>query len=399
MSSGSEGGAYYSFAGRYAAILARNGIALEVRPSAGSAENLQRLEQGEASVAFLQSGTVEPATERYSFEESPLLSLGSVFYEPVWVFYRSPQKLHRLNQLAGKRVAIGQEGSGVRLLAQQLLQASGVEVRGEQALPLTGQQAAEQLRQGRIDAAFVIAAPEAPIVQTLLQMPGIRLMSFDQADAYVRRFPALAKVTLPHGAIDLKRDFPPEDTVLLAATANLSIRSDLHPALQVLLLQAASEMHGKNGFFHRSGEFPAYKDPSLPLSPEAERFLKSGPPFLQRYLPFWLAVLVERLFVLLVPFFALLLPLLKIAPSLYSWRIRSRVFRLYGELKFLEHDLKQHYDPSLFNDYLARLDAIEEHAADLSLPLAFTDLIYTLREHINLVRRMLLNLKAGKTSS
>jgi len=395
MSTGSEGGAYFSFAGRYAAILARNGIALEARPSAGSGENLQRLEKGEADIAFIQSGTIEVPEIRYSFEEAPIQSLGSVFHEPVWVFYRGPHKLDRLGQLAGKRVAIGQEGSGGRLLTQQLLEASGISAQNTQLLPLSGQQAVEELAQGRIDAAFIIAAIEAPLVQSLLKSPGLRLMSFAQADAYLRRFPALSKVVLPHGVIDLAGNHPAEDTVLLAATASLAVRSDVHPALQVLLLQAASEMHGGSGFFHQAGDFPAYRDRSLPLSEQAERFLQSGPPFLQRYLPFWMATLAERLFILLVPLFALLVPLLRVAPALYSWRIRSRIFRLYGELKFLENDLKQHYDPARFAGYLERLDAIEAEAGTVSVPLAFTDLIYTLRVHINLVRKTLLRLETS----
>ena len=400
ISAGVEGGAYYAFAGRYAAIMAQNGIALEVRPSAGSAQNLQRLEKGEADIAFIQSGTIEASDDQphYSFEEAPIQSLGSVFYEPVWVFYRGPQKIDRLSQLASKRVAIGQEGSGGRQLAQQLLESSGVSGKDQQLLPLAGQQAADELRQGKIDAAFVIAAIDAPVVQALLRAPGIRLMSFAQADAHLRLLPALSKVVLPHGVLDLKNDFPPDDTVLLAATATLAVRGDLHPAVQYLLLQAAKEMHGKSGFFQKAGEFPAHKDHALPLSDEADHFYKSGPPFLQRYLPFWLAVLAERMFVLLLPLFALLFPLLKVAPALYSWRIRSRIFRLYGELKFLENDLKHQYEPAKHADYLARINAIEGEAGELAMPLAFSDMVYTLREHIDLVRQTLLRLKSQTPS-
>lgn len=399
LSAGAEGGAYYQFAGRYSAILARNGIALEVRPSAGSEENLQRLEQGQADVAFIQGGTVQPREYAYSFEETPTKSLGGMFYEPVWVFYRGPQTMDRLTQLKGKRIAIGQEGSGVRQLASQLLEANGIVPDGERLVPLAGPQAAEELQRGRVDAVFVVAAPEAPVVQTLLNAPGIRLMSFAQADAYLRRFPFLSKVVLPHGVIDFVGNRPPDDTVLLAATAGLAVRSDLHPALQALLMQAASEIHGKGGFFQKAGEFPNQGDQSMPLADEATRYLKNGPPFLQRYLPFWLAVLVERLFVLIVPFFALVVPLVRIAPSLYSWRIRSRIFRVYGELKFLENDLKEHFDPARAGDYLARLDAIEREANDLPIPLAFTDLTYTLREHIELVRHTLSRLQANASAA
>ncbi|MBS1191344.1 MAG: family transporter solute-binding subunit [Rhodocyclaceae bacterium] len=394
ITTGSEGGAYYHFAGRYAAILAKNGIALEVRPSAGSLENLARLKRDEAQIAFVQGGVLQQPEDEpaYSFEESPLKSLGSVFYEPVWVFYRGPRKLDRLTDLAGKRIAIGQEGSGVRQLAQQLLEANDI-APGGHLLPLGGLQAAEELQQGRIDAAFVIAAQEAPVVQVLLRSPGIQVMSFSQAEAYQRRFPFLNRLVMPHGVVDLVRDFPADNVSLLAPTANLVVRSDLHPALQSLLLQAASEIHGGVGFFQNRGEFPAYKDALLPLSSEAARYYKAGAPFLQRYLPFWLAVLIDRLIVLVVPLIALLIPLIKVAPAIYSWRVRSKVYRCYGELKFLENELKQHFDRTRLPDYRRRLDAIDEEASDLSVPLAFTDLVYTLREHVNLVRLALSKLE------
>jgi TRAP transporter TAXI family solute receptor len=388
ITTGSDSGAYYQFANRYATILARNGITLEVKTSAGSLQNIERLKNDEAQIGFVQGGVLEPKSDQDDAEESGLLSLGSMFYEPVWVFYRGDKALERLTDLRGKRIAIGQEGSGVRQLAQQLLTANEIPG-GENLLALSGLKAAEELQQGRIDAAFVIAAEKAPVIQVLLRSPGIRVMSFSQAGAYQRRFPFLTKLTFPHGVADLVRDFPPEDVKLLAPTANLIVRDDLHPALQSLLLQAASEVHGQSGFFQDVGEFPSYKDRMLPLSPEAGRYFKSGAPFLQRYLPFWLAVLIDRLFVLLIPVIALLIPLLKVAPAIYNWRVRSKVFRCYGELKFLEDDLSHHFDPAKLADYRNRLDALEEEAVQLSVPLAFTDLVYTLREHVNLVRRIL----------
>ena len=388
ITTGGEAGAYYQFAQRYAAILAKNGITLEVKSSAGSLENLSRLQADEAQVGFVQGGVMPPKEDPDAEDDSGLLSLGSLFYEPVWVFYRGERDLTRLTELRGKRIAIGQEGSGVRQLAQQLLAANEIEA-GEHLVPLSGLTAAEELQQGRIDAAFIIASESAPVVQVLLRSPGIRLMSFAQSGAYQRRFPFLTKLTFPQGVADLVRDFPPNDIKVLAPTANLIVRDDLHPALQSLLLQAASEVHGKSGFFQDQGEFPAYKDQMLPLSPDAARYFKSGPSFLQRYLPFWLAVLVDRLIVLLVPVFALLIPLLKVAPAIYNWRVRSKVFRCYGELKFLEDDLKNHFDPAKLGEYRLRLDDLEEEAVQLHVPLGFTDLVYTLREHVNLVRGIL----------
>ncbi len=388
ITTGGESGAYYQFAQRYATILARNGVTLEVKASAGSLDNLARLQSNEAQVGFVQGGVVPPKDDPDAEDESGLLSLGSMFYEPVWVFYRGDKVLTRLTELQGKRIAIGQEGSGVRQLAKQLLDANEIPA-DDHLVPLAGLSAAEELQQGRIDATFIIAAETAPVVQVLIRSPGVKLMSFAQDRAYQRRFPFLTKLTFPRGVVDLVRDFPPDDIKVLAPTANLIIRDDLHPALRTLLLQAASEVHGKSGFFQDAGEFPSYKDQMLPLSPEAARYFKSGAPFLQRYLPFWLAVLVDRLIVLLVPIFALLIPLLKVAPAIYTWRVRRKVFRCYGELKFLEDDLNHHFDVAKLDDYRARLDALDEEASQLHVPLGFTDLVYTLREHVNLVRQIL----------
>lgn len=388
ITTGGESGAYYQFAQRYATILARNGVTLEVKASAGSLDNLARLQSNEAQVGFVQGGVVPPKDDPDAEDESGLLSLGSMFYEPVWVFYRGDKVLTRLTELQGKRIAIGQEGSGVRQLAKQLLDANEIPA-DDHLVPLAGLSAAEELQQGRIDAAFIIAAETAPVVQVLIRSPGVKLMSFAQDRAYQRRFPFLTKLTFPRGVVDLVRDFPPDDIKVLAPTANLIIRDDLHPALRTLLLQAASEVHGKSGFFQDAGEFPSYKDQMLPLSPEAARYFKSGAPFLQRYLPFWLAVLVDRLIVLLVPIFALLIPLLKVAPAIYTWRVRRKVFRCYGELKFLEDDLNHHFEVAKLDDYRARLDALDEEASQLHVPLGFTDLVYTLREHVNLVRQIL----------
>ena len=390
ITSGGESGAYFQFAKRYATILARDGITLEVLSSEGSIHNLQRLRDGEAQIGFVQGG-VMAAPDEMTNENDPIgdgmLSLGSVFYEPIWVFYRGT-KISKLSELRGKRIAIGQEGSGIRQLAQRLLEDNDIDFR-DGTVPISGLDAAEELQQGRIDAAFVIAAEHASVVQVLLRSPGVNLMSFSQSSAYERRYPFLTRLTMPRGVADLVRDLPPRDVRILAPTASLVVSEDLHPALQSLLLQAAREVHGKPGFFQHTNEFPAYMDAMLPLSPEAERFLKSGPPFLQRYLPFWLAVLVDRLIVLLVPVIALLIPLVRIAPALYSWRVRSRVFRCYGELKVLELDLKNNFDPSRLLEYRQRLDTLDDEASELHLPLGYTDLGYTLREHVNLVRGIL----------
>lgn len=385
ITTGSDSGAYYAYAQRYAVQLATKGVTLDILTSAGSHQNLERIENREADIAFVQGGIVPPAVGEDDGEGS-LRSLGSVSYEPVWVFYRGAQRVDKLHQLAGQRIAVGEDGSGIRGLALSLLEANEIPANSPNLLPIAGLTAAEALQQGQIDAAFIVAAQEAPVVQVMLRSPGLRVVSLSQAEAYLRRFPFLSKIVLPRGVVDLVRDLPPRDTLLLATTANIIVRDDLHPALASLLLQAMTEVNGKSGFFQRAGEFPAYKDHSFPLSKDAEHYYKSGPPFLQVYLPFWLAVLVERLFVMILPLVMLSLPLLKFAPAIYSWRVRSKIFRYYGDLKFLENDLRHHYDPARHQQYVDHLDHIDEGASVLNIPLAFSDLLYTLREHINLVR-------------
>lgn len=385
IGTGPADGVYRAFAERYAAILRQSGIRLQIETSSGSAENIARLRRGEIDVAFVQGGVL-PDAEAAALTE--LRSLGSTYYEPVWVFYRGPRPLGRVSDLAGRRIAIGAEGSGVRGLALKILEANEIDF-DRNLVPLAGLDAAEALQQGKVDAAFIIAAPEAPVVQVLLRSPGVRVMSFAQADGYTRHFPFLTRLALPRGAVDLVRDTPPRDTALLAATTNLVASADIHPALVFLLLQAAGEVHGGSGFFQRQNEFPAYLDASFPLAPEAARYYKSGPPFLQRYLPFWAAVLADRMIVMLLPLIALLVPLLRIAPMLYAWRVRGKIFRLYGELKFLESEIRSNFSHELRDEYFARLDRIDEEASRRNVPLAFTDLVYTLREHVNLVRRQL----------
>jgi TRAP transporter TAXI family solute receptor len=387
LSSGAPGGSYQVFAERYRQVLARNGVELRERPSAGSMENLKRLldEEDDTEVALVQSGTANGIDVG-----NKLYSLGHLYYEPLWVFYRGERELDRLTQLKGKRLAVGAEGSGTRKLALQLLEANGLDARNTALLPLGGLPAVEALRGGKADAVFLVGAERSAAVWSLFYAEGVRLMSLTHAEAYTRMFPHLARLTLPQGAIDMARNVPDRDIALVAPLATLVAHESTHPALIQLLLQAAQEVHGEAGIFQRPGEFPRAGQTDFPLSPEAERFYKSGRPFLQRYLPFWAANLIDRTMVMLVPVIALLLPILRFAPQLYSWRIRSRIYRRYGELKFLETEVEA--DPRRHSraQWLARLDRIEHDVNRMPTPLAFTDMLYTLRLHLGLVRETIL---------
>ena len=380
ISTGDESGAYHLFAKRYKELLAHEKINVELRTSSGSVENLNRLSDPEAGydVALIQSGIAT-----INEDAPPARSLGALYYEPLWVFYRSPVELTRLTQLAGKRIAAGPEGSGTRVLAINMLKATGADKPPLKLLPLGGMAAAEALLEEKIDSALFVAAPDAPIVQRLLKAPGVRLMNMAHADALAQRYGYLSAVTLLRGTVDLAADIPPANVKMVAVTAHLVARDDFHPALVSVLLQAASKVHNGPGVFHKAGEFPAARAGDFPVSEDAVRYYKSGPPFLQRYMPFWVANLIERLLVLLVPLIAVLIPMMRIMPALYDWRIKRRIFRWYRELKEFELSVNKADDPARL---LARLDEIEKGVAQTKVPLTYWDYIYTLRGHIDLVR-------------
>ncbi len=388
ISTGGEGGAYQRFAARYKDVLARYGITLVEKPSAGSIENLERLRNPEFEVdaAFIQGGTARPG------EEDELVSLGDFYHEPLWIFYREAavHGADRLLDLKGRRVAVGGAGSGTHHLAMELLAANGIDASNTKLIEAGGLGLVERLRKNEIDAVFAVGPTQSSLVWSLLYTPGVRLMNLTHAEAYTRRFPYLARLVLPRGAIDLTQDIPPHDIQMVAPIAALLVREDTHPALVDLLMQAASEVHGEPGVFQKPGEFPRTGHSEFPLSKEAERYYKSGKPFLQRYLPFWAATLVDRAVVMLVPVLAVLFPLFKFAPQIYGWRVRSRIYRRYGELKFLENEINEEPGRHTRAEWLQKLDAIEKDASQIRTPLTFADMLYTLRGHIDLVRDMIL---------
>jgi TRAP-type uncharacterized transport system substrate-binding protein len=392
LATGVANGAYAEFGARYAQFLAQHGIRVELRPTQGAAENLALLREPGSGVdiAFVQGGA---DTDSRSPDDSDpaLVSLGSVFHEPVWLFYRRasaertlgrPQLAH-LTELAGWTLNVGPPGSGAPPLMRRLLEANGLTPPALtlQALPQTP--AVVDLLEGRIDALVLASAPESLMVQMLLATPGIRVFDVAQAEAYARRFPFLSPVVLPRGVVDLARDRPPADVKLVAPTATLVARRELHPALVQLFVQAAQHVHGGAGWFQRPGDFPNAVDNERPLAAEAQRVYRSGTPWLQRYLPFWLANLIDRMWVVLLSIVAVLIPLSRVVPPLYELRVRSRVFRWYGQLRALEEAVARRPREAL----LAELDALEERVARVSVPLSYADELYALRSHIQWVRR------------
>lgn len=384
MSTGAVDGAYHAYALQYQRILARSGIQLKLLPSSGAPQNLQRLRSGEGgvTVALLQGGVAHGAAD-----DDTVRSLGGMFFEAVWVFCRCDRSNAQLAELGPVRVAIGTAGSGTQQLVRLLLKQIAPEAAQPVPVELGGLAAARALASGEVQAAVFVAAPDAPAVQQLLREPGIQLLGFRRAEALARRHPFLTPVDLPEGAFDLARNIPPARVQLLALTASLAASADLHPVIVDLLLGAAREVHGGGSMLWRPGDFPSSDAPELPLSSDAERFYKSGPSALQRYLPFWAVVWIQRLVFLGLPILAIGIPLLRYMPMLYRWGMRRRIYRWYGELSFIERALER--GEGNHAAFASRLDSIEHHVSGMRVPPAFASEAYMLKMHLQMVRARL----------
>lgn len=400
FSTGQENSAYAAFGKRYAEMLDKYGIKVALEPSQGAQENLQRLkdENSNIDIAFVQSGSVEQGdAEKYG-----LVSLGTLFTEPVWLFYRANLDLNRLTQLKGLRVNVGAEGSGIPKLFRDLLAANGLKEGAVRLSTLDDKPAADALLEGKVDAAVFSSAPNSSVIQKLLRAPAVDLFDFSQAEAYTRRFPYLSQVTLPRGLINLGRDQPPRDVHLIALTTTLVARDDLHPALTNLFAQAAVNIHGSAGWFRKRGDFPNAANTDIPVVPAAVKFYRDGTPFLQRYLPFWVANFFERMWIVIVALGALLIPLSRVIPPLYVWKVRSRIYRWYGELRIVEQTIEEvapEKRAEVYPTQLRRLEELDDKVNHISIPLSFADELYRLRISINLVRKRILWLSGEKPAS
>ena len=391
LATGPAQSAYEEFGKRYQQALAVEGIEVLLLPSEGSSNNLQLLREGKADVAFVQGGTAELLPD----DASTLVSLGSLFVEPIWIFYRTEAakrrigvpRLENLPQLRGWRVNVGSPGTGVPTLMERLLEANKVEIGRVQLSQMGQTPATVDFLAGKLDALVFASAPESLMVQMLLQTPGVQLLDFAQHEAYARRFPFLTPVTLPRGVVDLATNVPAHDVRMVASTTSLLAREETHPALLTLLAQNAQKLHSGAGWFNRAREFPNTRATELPLAKEGERAMNEPVPLLQRYLPFWLANLIERMALVLGLLLAVMLPLSRVVPPLYQFRVRSRVFRWYGRLREIENDLDT--GKAAPAELLKALAALEVQVEKVSIPLSYADELYALRNHIQLVRKKL----------
>ncbi|MFM0034574.1 TAXI family TRAP transporter solute-binding subunit [Paraburkholderia strydomiana] len=383
ITTGADNGIYRGFAERYAPILKRAGIKLDIRRSSGSVQNYQRLTNpdSEYEVGFIQSGTISPK------ETDNLQTIAAVSYEPIWVFYRGDTVINRLAPLRGKKIGIGVPGSGLFNVSLVLLGYSGVTRDNSTLLELDAPNAYQRLESGELDAAFFIGRPDAAIQKKLLNSD-LKLMSFAQAEALVQKFPSLSKIIYPRASTSIVNDLPRTDVTLLAATALLVSRDTLHPALVYLLLDAAKTVHGGEDYFTPLGTFPNLRTEEFPISDESARYFKSGRPFLQRYLPFWLASLIERRFLILLPFMALLIGLLQALPRMVEARIKKRLVVWYREIKSLEDETWKNTQPTraqiaTWRDEIENIDA---HASQIRIPHRYFQDVYALKQAIGVVR-------------
>jgi TRAP transporter TAXI family solute receptor len=387
IASGSPDGAYYRYAQEYAELLKKDGVTLEVRATKGSVENLKLLtdEDSGVGVAILQSGVADPAAAK------KLSALGSLYREPLWIFYRGEKPVRLVSDLAGKRLAVGPPGSGTRVTALQVLGANGITPdgaarKGTKLLDITGSDAAKALRRGDLDAAFFVAAIDAPYVRELMSAGGVQLLSMTQHDAYQRRYRQFSRVTVPAGLIDLGRNIPARDTELVGPSAVLVVRKGFPSELVWLLLGAAEKVHGHGTLLAKPGEFPSSAATDLPLHDDAAFYYKYGPPLLHRVLPFGLASQVDRLKIMLIPLVMLLMPLLRMTPPLMRWRIRRKIYRWYGQLRDADETLLGNPSPAELHRELDRLRAMEDQVATVDVPLSYMGELYHARMHLAVVR-------------
>lgn len=382
IATGSQSGAYYAYAQRYKALLAEQGIDLTIVSTAGSIDNIERLQADEVDLAFVQSGT----GQEYK-QNSDLVSLGSVYYEPLWLFMTADKNLTTASDLIGKRIAIGAEGSGTRALAQVVLTNNGITSDNSQLLDSSSDEAAQALITGDVDYVFLVSSVESPLAQQLLSEASLVPFDFERAKAYTRRYRFLSATELPQGVIDFQRDLPSTNVDLLSAAATIVAKDDVHPALVALLMQIFEQVHGDGGILEEPGQFPSEHYVDFPLDDSAQRYFDYGPPLLQRYLPFWIAVLVNQLKVFLIPLIALMFPLARVLPILYRWRIRSRIYRWYRDLREMETEANQENLPSGQRQLLLeKLQKMHNHLMEESIPLSYHDELYHLRLHIEFVR-------------
>jgi TRAP-type uncharacterized transport system substrate-binding protein len=383
LASGLEDGLLHQHAKRYSEILARSGVTVEERITNGPGDNLALLQDPRSGVdiGFTQGGLPEASSA------TNVVMLASLYYVPLWIFYRKSEPLNYVNELRNRKVAVGAAGTGARTLDESIFALNGLAPDNVTMLPLSNVAALLALRSGEVDAAIFVDGADNFAVWNALRDPDLSLFNFTRAEAYRRRLNFISTMKLPPGVVDLENNIPDKEIQLIGTKEMLAARKGLHPALIHLLVDAAREIHGRQGLFEDAGEFPGTTQVDLPVSTDADQHRRFGRSFFYQYLPFWIAALAERAIIILLPLAAVLFPLFHYLPQLIRWHVRSRIFRWYGELALLERDVAARTGPLPIDKWLTDLARIEEAVAKIHTPAGFASEAYTLREHVGLVRR------------
>jgi TRAP-type uncharacterized transport system substrate-binding protein len=384
---GPQESANFLFAKAYQEFMAKEGVTLNLKPTAGSVENLKLLQAKPdgVEVALVQGGL------KSSVQNGHLVSLGSLFFEPLWTFHRTDLAIGHISDVKGMRLAVGEEGGGTKILTMHLLQLNGINTENTRILSVGYQRAADMLLKGEVDVAFFVSTHHAPYVIKLIDSKSVKLIGMPRAEAYAFLYHYLYLLRVPEGVIDFEANIPSRELTLVAPTTQLVARSDLHPALVNLLMQAAEEVHESGTEFERQGEFPSPKYLDFELSEEAKRYYESGPPLLQRYLPFWVANFITRMKIMLIPIIVLFYPLFKVIPAIYRWRMRSKIYRWYSELDAVDPDTHKEKVAESLQEFLDKLDEVEEKVSNVTVPPAYSNRLYALRVHIQMLRNKLRN--------
>ncbi len=379
IATGKADGSYYKYATMYHKILKKEKFDLQVIPTAGSVEALDMLEKNEVQVGFVQGGTAKKE------DMKNLMSLASIYFEPLWIFYSKKLDIQYLYQLKGKKIYIGSQGSGTRALAQVLLKQNNINSSNTTFVDLKGMSAKDALDNGKIDALFSVISATSPKIAKLLTDKNAKLFSFKRAKAYSKRFSYLSPLVLGEGVIDLEKNIPSKDITLLGTTATLVARKDLHPDLIRLILKAAKKVHSNSSIFSKKGEFPTQKYTQIPMSEDAAIYLKKGDSFLQKIFPFWIASTIDRLIVMILPLLIMLLPLIKGFFPIYRWRVRSKIYRWYKILHKLDSQIEKATPKERSNIERNLKKLLHEIQKNSDIPLSYMGEYYDLKVHTNLI--------------
>jgi TRAP transporter TAXI family solute receptor len=392
IATGEKGGAYFKYGNIYKELLQKNQVELKILTTAGSYENLKLLEKktGGVDVAFLQGGIGKLS------DSKNILSIGSIYFEPLMVFHGPRIKPALIMDMKGYRIAVGKENSGTRILATNLLKLNGIDENNTRFISQGFKISSNMLLKGEVDIAFFVSSPQLSNIAQLLKEESISIMGFDRAEAYKFRYNYLNVVTIPQGVVDFAANIPDHEMKLLAPAAQLAIRSDLHPALIDLLLQTARTVHMKGGGANKEGEFPSPKYLDFKLSEDANRFYSSRTPFLQRHFPFWVATFLSRMKVMLLPLLAIIYPLFKLMPWIYRWRMRARIYRWYADLDAVGSQIDGEHFPKGQENIIAKLDELDKKVSNINVPQPYAEGLFQLRMHIDMFRKRLIKTEGKK---